>query len=238
MKAFITKYYLIISILAGSVAAEAQVVQYVKKDSSVTYTVQNLNNVPANFTWSVVPSLTSFSASSDSIQFVAWTGDTGLYTLTVVPKSVVGGCIGDSKSLLVHVYSSQLELPIQISWVAQPDSFCPDPNGGGNTVAAELNVTDKLQDSINFKLYYQIDNDTVSVYNNDSWVGLNTKKSPITLQFSSLDFAGKNVSTSHVIKIVKIITQDGIVQPYKDADAPKITVIIKAIPVLNNEIEF
>ncbi len=232
MKVFERKYCLILLVLIGGLAVHAQGVQYVQESSSVTYSVHNLNGVAAEYHWSVTSPSVALDPATDSTKLIKWTGTDGdIDTLTVVPQAI-DGCWGDSKSLIVHVYSSPNELPLNVAWGAVPDSLCPPVNGNGVSVNIPVTITstDTALDSC--KLYYTIDNDSTITYPAKVAIG----KGSVTLTFTDPVFtiSGK-VAVSHQISIVKVVSGN-VSQVYNNGQVA-VNVVVKATHNIS-EIQF
>jgi hypothetical protein len=232
MKDFVRKYCLILLVLIGSIAAHAQGVQYVQKNSSVTYTVHNLNGVASEYHWSVTSPSIILDSSTDSAKLVKWTGADGdIDTLTVVPQAT-DGCWGDSKSLIVHVYSTINELPMSVMWGATPDSLCPAVNGNGVLVNIPVTITSTDTTLDSCKLFYTLDNDSAITYPVKIAIG----KGSVTLTFTDPVFnvSGK-VAISHQVSIVKVVSGN-VSQVYKNGQVA-VNVVVKATHSIS-EIQF
>ncbi len=220
MKAFLKIFWITFLIaLASSLTLHAQV--YVKKDTTMTFNIEKLNAVPANYTWTVSPAISGFISSDTTTLTVKWTGNTdSLYTLTIFPAGL-DGCNGDPKSLMIKLYDNVPSLPVKVTWDANPAPQCPVDSGGSVVVNGLIDIAGY---SGSYTVTYKIDNDTTTE------AGSFNTLSPALLTFNK---GWNNTSSSanvyHYVRITRIVA-GSVTQIYDDVDAPLLTITIKPVP--------
>ena len=228
MKAFLKIFWITLMIvITDSVALHSQV--YVKRDTTMTFNINNTNGVPANYIWSVSPAIPGFVSKNSTSLTVKWTGNTtSMYTLTIQPTSV-DGCDGNSKSLSVKLYDDTSSLPIKVGWDINSFTFCPIDTSTHDSIVVN-GLIDITGYAGPYTITYKIDNDPTDTVN------FNTG-SPARITFKRV---WNNMSETdyeyHYVRITRI-EAGGITQIYDDADAPVITVTINPVPAIN-DIEF
>jgi hypothetical protein len=222
MKAFFKIFWIItLIVLTSNVVVHAQL--YVKKDTTMTFNIEKLNAVQANYTWTLTPSIPGFVSNNDTTQTVKWTGNTdSLYTLTIIPAGL-NGCNGDPKSLMIRLYDTITKLPIKVAWDANPVPQCAVDPGGSVSVDGVINITGY---SGSFTVTYKIDTDTTETGNFDTSV-------PTLITFNrGWNNTSSSTNVYHYVRITRIVAGT-ITQLYDDADAPLLTITIKPLPKIN-----
>ena len=222
MKAFLKIFWITFLIaLTSSVALHAQL--FVKNDTTMTFNIEKLNAVQANYTWTVTPPILGFVSNNDTTQTVKWTGSPdSLYTLTIIPVGL-NGCNGDPKSLMIKLYDSIPALPIKVAWDANPAPQCAVYPGGSVIVDGLININGY---SGSYTVTYKIDTDTTETGDFNTSV-------PALITFNR---GWNNTSSStyvyHYVRITRIVA-GSITQIYDDVDAPLLTITIKPLPKIN-----
>jgi hypothetical protein len=213
---------MLLGALLLAMSAKAQV--FVKKDTTISYTVNRLSPTEVkNYIWNVSPGGSSSVMGTDSVQTIRWDGLIDkIYTLSVTPVSF-NDCAGDPKSVSVRLYANADSLPLIMAWGPPPDSICPVP-GGIPTVTALLSATSGTYSGL-YSIYYKVDYGKEKPYGSV----LNTAAQASVI-LNDTELAGNGV---HEIRITRVIA-GSIVQTYDDTDAPMLKITIKPSPSIGD----
>jgi hypothetical protein len=221
MKIF-KKISILISIILCfyNISIKAQDTAFVKKDTTMTFSIDPASGSLVDvYDWKVEPPEgATLPPGTTNSKDISWIGDTGFYKLSVTPTSNLG-CVGEPKDLIVKIYSSITELLIKVTWGPDPSPLC-SPGSGSATTASIVNVTGYTG---MYTISYRVDNgDTTNVT-------LNTFGTNAVTINSGLNNLSNSVDAIHNVKIVKI-KAGSVTQTYSDAEAPRLRVVIKAVP--------
>jgi hypothetical protein len=206
------------------ISIKAQDTAFVKKDTTMTFSINPANGSLVDvYDWKVEPSDGAIlPPGTTNSKDISWIGNTGFYKLSVTPSNNLG-CVGEPKSLIVKIYSSIVELSIQLSWDPDPPPLC-SPGSGSATTTSTVHVSGYTGV---YTISYRVD------YGDTTNVTLNTLGQNDVIINNGLNNLSSSIDAVHNVKIVKI-TAGSITQTYSDAEAPRLKVIVKAVPSITD----
>jgi hypothetical protein len=207
-----------------NIPIKAQDTAFVKKDTTMTFSIFPANGFFVDaYDWKVEPPEgAAFSAGTTNSKDISWIGDTGFYTLSVIPTSIMG-CVGEPKNLVVKIYSNIAELKIKVAWDPDPPPLCSSGSGSA-TAASAVHVTGYTGV---YTISYRVD------YGDTTNVTLNTSGSNSVTINDGLNNLSSSFDAIHNVKIVKI-KAGSLTQTYSDAEAPRLRIVIKAVPSISD----
>jgi hypothetical protein len=207
-----------------NISIKAQDTAFVKKDTTMTFSIFPANGSLVDaYDWKVEPPEgASLPPGTSNTKDISWIGNDGFYTLSVTPSSDQG-CVGEPKNLVVKIYSKIIDLRIKVSWDPDPPPLC-SPGSGSAVTTSAVHITGY---SGEYTISYRVD------YGDTTNVTLNTSGSNAVTINDGLNNLSSSFDAVHNVKIVKI-KAGSLTQTYSDAEAPRLRVVIKAVPSISD----
>jgi hypothetical protein len=207
-----------------NISIKAQDTAFVKKDTTMTFSIYPASGSLVDvYDWRVEPPEGAvLPPGTTNSKDISWIGDTGFYTLSVTPTSNQG-CVGEPKSLIVRIYSDTAEFKIKVAWDPDPPPLC-SPGSGSATTTSTVHITGYAGE---YAISYRVD------YGDTTNVTLNTSGYDTVTINNGLNNLSSSFDAIHNVKIVKI-KAGSVTQTYSDAEAPRLRVVIKALPSISD----